>query len=100
MYDGTTAAATAMMMAVAAGKKQNKEVVSGAMNPNTIEVLKTYALHQGIELFILPVEDGVTKLSALNSQLSTGGVAGVLVQQPNVYGIVEDFTGFAEACHE
>ena len=100
MYDGTTAAAEAMMMAVAAGKKQNKVVVSGAMNPNTIEVLKTYALHQGIELFILPVEDGVTKISALNSQLSTGGVAGVLVQQPNVYGIVEDFTGFAEACHE
>ena len=27
-------------------------------------------------------------------------MAGVIVQQPNVYGIVEDFTGFAEACHE
>jgi glycine dehydrogenase subunit 1 len=27
-------------------------------------------------------------------------VAGVIVQQPNVYGIVEDFTGFADACHE
>jgi glycine dehydrogenase subunit 1 len=100
MYDGTTAAAEAMMMAVAAGKKQNKVVVSGAMNPNTLEVLKTYALHQGIELLVLPVEDGITKLSALNSQLSTGGVAGVIVQQPNVYGIIEDFTGFAEACHE
>ena len=100
MYDGTTAAAEAMMMAVAAGKKQNKVVVSGAMYPNTLEVLKTYALHQGIELLVLPVEDGITKLSALNSQLSTGGVAGVIVQQPNVYGIVEDFTGFAEACHE
>ena len=24
----------------------------------------------------------------------------MIVQQPNVYGIVEDFTGFAEACHE
>ena len=100
MYDGTTAAAEAMMMAVAAGKKQNKVVVSGAMNPNTLEVLKTYALHQGIELLMLPVEDGITKLSTLNSQLSTGGVAGVIVQQPNVYGIIEDFTGFAEACHE
>ena len=100
MYDGTTAAAEAMMMAVATGKKQNKVVVSGAMNPNTLEVLKTYALHQGIELLVLPVEDGITKLSALNSQLSTGGVAGVIVQQPNVYGIIEDFTGFAEACHE
>ena len=99
MYDGTTACAEAMMMAVAAGKKQNKVIVSG-LNPLTFEVLKTYALHHGIELIILPLEDGVTKLSTLKSQLSTGGVAGVIVQQPNIYGIVEDFTGFAEACHE
>jgi len=100
MYDGTTACAEAMMMAVAAGKKQNKVLVSGCINPLTFEVLKTYALHQGIELEVLPVEDGFTKLSTLKSQLSTGGVAGVIVQQPNVYGIVEDFTGFADACHE
>ena len=100
MYDGTTACAEAMMMAVAVGKKQNKVLVSGCINPLTFKVLKTYALHHGIELEMLPVEDGVTKLSTLQSQLSTGGVAGVIVQQPNVYGIVEDFTGFAEACHE
>jgi glycine dehydrogenase subunit 1 len=31
--------------------------------------------------------------------LAEGGVAGVLVQQPNRYGIVEDYTGFAEAIH-
>ena len=24
----------------------------------------------------------------------------LIKQQPNVYGIVEDFTGFADACHE
>ena len=101
MYDGTTAAAEAMMMSVAAGKKQNKVLVSAGMNPRTREVLNTYALHQGIELVTIPVKDGVTDLSTLNSQLSTlDGVAGVMVQQPNVYGIVEDFTGFADACHD
>ena len=100
MYDGTTACAEAMMMAVAAGKKQRKVLVSGCINPMTFEVLKTYALHQNIELVALPVEDGITKLSTLKSQLSTGDVAGVIVQQPNVFGIVEDFSGFAEACHE
>ena len=41
MYDGTTACAEAMMMAVAAGKKQNKVLVSGCINPLTFEVLKT-----------------------------------------------------------
>ena len=100
MYDGTTACAEAMMMAVAAGKKQNKVLVSGCMNPLTFEVLKTYALHQGIELDVLPVRDGTTRLDDVKTRLAEGGVAGVIVQQPNVYGIVEDFTGFAEACHE
>ncbi len=100
MYDGTTACAEAMMMAVAAGKKQNKVLVSAALNPKTRRVLDTYALHKGIELETIPTKDGVTDLSTLNTQLSTGNVAGVIVQQPNVYGIVEDFTGFAEACHE
>ena len=101
MYDGTTACAEAMMMAVAAGKKQNKVLVSEGLNPNTRKVLDTYALHQGIELITIPLKDGVTDLSTVNSQLSTiEGVAGVIVQQPNVYGIVEDYTGFADACHE
>ena len=101
MYDGTTAAAEAMMMAVAAGKKQNKVLVSETLNPRTRQVLDTYALHQGIELVTIPMKDGVTDLSTLNSQLSTlDGVAGVMVQQPNVFGIIEDYTGFAEACHE
>ena len=101
MYDGTTAAAEAAMMAVAAGKKQDKVLVSEGINPRTRAVLDTYALHKGIELVTIPLKDGATDLSALTSQLSLlEGVAGVMVQQPNVYGIVEDFTGFAETCHE
>ena len=100
MYDGSTACAEAMMMAVAAGKKVNKVLVSGCLNPLTFKVLQTYALHQGIELEILPIKDGATSLDDVKAKLGEGGVAGVIVQQPNVYGIVEDFTGFAEACHE
>ncbi len=100
MYDGSTATAEAMMMAVAAGKKVNKVLVSETLNGDVRKVLDTYALHQGIELVTIPQKDGVTDLSALKSQLSTlDGVAGVMVQQPNVFGIVEDFTGFADACH-
>lgn len=99
MYDGTTAAAEAMMMAVAAGKKQNKVLVSETVNPKTRQVLDTYALHHGIELETIAAEDGVTSRQNLEAQLAGGGVAGVLVQQPNVYGIVEDLTGFAEICH-
>ena len=98
MYDGTTATAEAVMMAVAAGKKQNKVLVSETIDPKTLAVVKTYAHFHGIEIEMIPAKDGVTDLSTLNSQLSTD-VAGVLVQQPNFYGIVEDYEGFADACH-
>ena len=100
MYDGTTACAEAMMMVVAAGKKQNKVLVSAGLNPMTRQVLDTYALHHGIELVTIPLEDGVTSRQNLEAQLAQGGVAGVIVQQPNVFGIVEDFTGFADGCHD
>ena len=100
MYDGTTAAAESMLMAVNSAKKAHKVLVSGAVNPATYKVLQTYALHQDIALEQLPVSHGATALSDLKARLAGGGVAGVIVQQPNVYGIVEDFTGFADACHE
>ena len=100
MYDGTTACAEAMMMAVAAGKKVNKVLVSETLNPNTRKVLDTYALHQGIELVTIAEKDGVTDVADFQAHLVEGGVAGVIVQQPNAIGIVEDYTGFADACHE
>ena len=100
LYDGTTACAEAMMMAVASAKKARRVLVSDAINPNTWKVLKTYADHQDIELVPIDMNDGVTDLSILASQLSSGGVAGVIVQQPNVLGIVEDFTGVADLCHD
>ena len=101
MYDGTTATAEAMMMAVAAGKKQNHVLVSETLDDKTLAVVREYAHFQGIDVEIIPSKDGVTDRSALNTQLSTlDGVAGVLVQQPNRFGIIEDYSGFADACHE
>ena len=99
MYDGTTATAEAMMMAVAAGKKQNKVLVSETVDPKTLAVLKTYAHFQGIELEMIAQDGGATSIADMQQKLQLGGVAGVLVQQPNFYGIVEDYSGFSEAAH-
>ena len=100
MYDGTTATAEAMMMAVAAGKKQNRVLVSETLNADTRKVLDTYALHHGIELVTITEEGGVTSRGNLETLLAEGGVAGVIVQQPNAVGIIEDYSGFADACHD
>ncbi len=100
LYDGSTAVAEAMMMSVAAGKKVNKVLVSSTLNPNTLLVLNNYALHKDIEILTIDMKEGVTDIDDLKNKIQQGGVAGVILQQPNVYGIIEDFTGVADICHQ
>ncbi len=99
MYDGTTATAEAVMMAVAAGKKADKVLVSATLDPKTLAVVRTYAKFHGIELEMIATKDGATDKEDLAAKIVQGGVAGVLVQQPNYYGVVEDYGGVADLAH-
>ena len=100
MYDGATATAEAAMMAWSNAKRARTLCVSGTIDPKVLEVVKTYAHYHGVSVTIIPsTSDGITDRTALERELAEGGVAGVIVQQPNYYGIVEDFSGMAEAIH-
>lgn len=99
MYDGTTAVAESMLMAVASTRKKNKVLVSATINPIYKEVIDTYAHYHGVVIDTIPEKDGVTDLEALKAQLNSGDVAGVIVATPNFYGILEDYTGLAEMVH-
>lgn len=99
MYDGSTATAEAMMMCVAAAKKRNKVVVSETFNPAVLRVVETYAKFHGVELVKVAAKEGATDKEAIAALLEANDVAGVLVAQPNYYGIIEDFSGLAENCH-
>ena len=99
MYDGATAAAEAMMMAMAATKKKTRVLLSEGLLPQVIKVVKTYAKFNGVRLDMIPCVDGATSYGALAAELAAGDVAGVLVPGINRYGIIEDLTGFADAVH-
>ena len=99
MYDGSTATAEAMLMCVAAAKKRNKVLISATFNPRVMNVVRTYAKFHGVELVEIPAADGVTDREAITRELASGDVAGVMVAQPNHYGIIEDFTGLADEVH-
>lgn len=99
MYDGATATAEAMMMCVAHAKKRNRVLISETFNPAVLRVVQTYAKYHGVDLVVVPARDGVTDFEAIHRLLEADTVAGVIVPQPNYYGIVEDFTGYAETCH-
>lgn len=100
MYDGATATAEAMMMTVSAAKKRNKVLVSATLNPAVTRVVQTYAKYQGIELVTIPAIEGQTDFKVMQTLLDADDVAGVIVQQPNYYGIIEDLTGVADYCHQ
>ena len=99
MYDGSTATAEAMLMCVAAAKKRNKVLISATFNPRVLNVVRTYAKVHGVELVEIPAADGLTDREAITRELAAGDVAGVMVAQPNHYGIIEDFTGLADEVH-
>ena len=100
MYDGSTATAEAAIMAIASGKKANKVLVSETVDDKILAVIRTYTHFQDAEIELIPAEDGITSRTAMQEKLQQGGVAGVIVQQPNKFGIVENYDGFADDCHQ
>ena len=99
MYDGATAAVEALFMAVAQAKKKNRVLVSSTLNPAVLSVIDTYTKYKGIAVTLIPEADGRTDRAAMQAMLAEGDVAGVLVASPNYYGIIEDYTGFADDVH-
>lgn len=100
MYDGSTATAEAAMMAVAAGKKARRVLVSATVDPKVLAVVRTYAHFHNFDIALIEAENGATSRDALERGLAEGGVAGVIVQQPNYFGIIEDYDGWADLCHD
>ena len=100
MYDGATATAEAAMMAWGNAKKANCVLMSETVDPKVRRVVETYAHFHGFPIKLVPAANGVLDRKALDKELAEGGVAGLIVQQPNYYGIVEDYTGIADALHE
>ena len=99
LYDGPTAAAEAMKMAVACTRKKTRVLLSKTLLPHVVKVVETYAKFHGVELGYVPAVNGQTSLSALQAELAADDVAGVIVPSVNRYGIVEDHSGFADAIH-
>ena len=99
MYDGATAAVEAIFMAVAQAKKKNRVLMSATIPPTLVSIIHTYAKYKGINVDLIPEANGHTDRTAMQTMLAEGDVAGVLVGSPNHYGIIEDYTGFADDIH-
>ena len=94
MYDGSTAAAEAVLMA-ARITKRSKALLSGGLHPHYAETIKTLAHSVGVEVHRSPLAvDAETAIGPIDAD-----VACVVVQNPNLFGTVTDLRPLAEAVH-
>jgi glycine dehydrogenase subunit 1 len=98
VYDGATATMEAMFMAIS-HTRRNKVLISGALNPRVMEVLKTYARFRDVQLVPVELDDYRTSLASLKQELD-GDVAAFIVQNPNYFGIVEKLDEVAALVHD
>ena len=98
MYDGATALAEAATMACGV-KKRRKILVPETVNPQSREVVSTYARFRGNEVINTGSADGQADLSELEQRV-TGETAVILIQSPNFFGCMEDVAAIAELAHQ
>ncbi len=99
MYDGSTGAAEAIMMAVRVTGR-NGAVIARTVHPEYREVIHTYAQHQGVPATEVKYDraTGRVDLAALETAITTD-TACVLIQSPNFFGTIEDVAAVAELAH-
>lgn len=87
MYDGPTALAEAALFSAGITRKK-KVMISKAVHPQSLTVLRTYAKAQNLQVVEVDAEDGVTDLEQLQSEIDDD-TACVIAQYPNFYGQIE-----------
>ncbi|MCH5276868.1 MAG: aminomethyl-transferring glycine dehydrogenase subunit GcvPA [Desulfovibrionaceae bacterium] len=100
VYDGGSALFEAGMMAIRVTKRR-RLVVDEAVNPIWRTMLASYTRNLQLELVTVPHRNGVSDQAALKAALGSGAggeCAAVIVQNPNFFGVIDDYTDlFAHA---
>src|SRR5215472_2788198 len=99
MYDGSTGAAEAVMMACRVTGRRSA-VIARSVHPEYREVVQTYAQHQGLPIVEAGfLGNGRVDLPDLEKKI-TDETACVLIQSPNFFGTIEDVAAIAELAHK
>ncbi len=97
LYDGGTALFEAMMMSVRITRRR-QAVISGAVSPIFRKMIECYTSNLDVELIEVPADGTGSSHQALIDAV-TDKTACLIVQSPNVFGTIEDWTKTIEAIH-
>lgn len=100
LYDGGTAAAEALLLALRFSKNKKKFLVASNIHPEYKEIIETYIqnLEYEIEYIDYSSEDGKISIEDLKEKTKED-IAGFLFQSPNFFGIVEDSSKISQIIH-
>lgn len=98
LYDGGTALCEAAMMALRVTGRR-KIILDEAVNPIYRKMLHSYTTNLSIEFREFPGRGGRTDRERMAEHLDEA-TAGVIVQNPNFFGCVDDFSDIAEMAHK
>lgn len=98
MYDGVSAAAEAVLL-TSQYINRNKILIPENLPDNYKRLLNTYCLGRNVEIEQVPCLDGLIDRDALKRQMADSS-AGLLVQYPNYYGLIEPLQELTEIVHE
>jgi glycine dehydrogenase subunit 1 len=96
-YDGSTALAEALLMAIRISKRK-KIAVSSLIHPLYRQVIQTYFEPTGYEVVELPyLNNGLTDVTGLDGM---DDLAAVAIQSPNFFGCIENLQAIGQKAHE
>lgn len=106
LYDGGSAAAEAVLMAMHATGREGRVVTTACLHPEYRQTLATYLANLGVELVTVGASEsgglattGTTDLAQVRAALNDQ-TACLLVQHPNFFGCLEEVEALAQVAHE
>lgn len=90
LYDGASACAEAMLMALRHNKERTKVLMGQSVHPHYRAVVEQYLISHNIQVETIPfINDGTIDQKRLHDLLDDN-TAAVLLQYPNFFGVVDD----------
>jgi len=98
MYDGASAAAEAIGLAMAATNRR-KIIISDTVSPIYRDVIKTYLSGRDVEVMTVPNNGGLSDSDRIEGEIDEN-TAALVVSYPNFFGMLEDIETAGEMIHK
>ncbi|MBQ1811142.1 MAG: aminomethyl-transferring glycine dehydrogenase subunit GcvPA [Erysipelotrichaceae bacterium] len=97
VYDGAVAAAEALFMSLERNK--DEVLVADTVDPQTLAVMKTYCESRDVKIVMVQNKDHRVDVEDLKAKLNERS-AGLYVESPNYYGLIEEIEECTKIVHE